>query len=135
MGDDSIPDKVGKETKETFFGVGDLEFNSSAAVSPRFVSHGTKVNQSKDGGPKYFKRSKGKKSLSPMGSYLEHRPKKRPRAQVEKSELFGLDDLISKGPYSFQDKPPMEVAFVDVSAASEEGVSLDLNRRASCSQG
>ncbi|KAJ0607904.1 hypothetical protein HanPSC8_Chr03g0105471 [Helianthus annuus] len=108
MFDDTVPDKVGKETNATFSGFGDLDFNSSAAVSPKFVSLGSKVNQSKDGGPRFFKRNKGKKCLSHVGSSLEHRPKKRSRVHMEKSELFGLDDLICKGPYSFQKEPPME---------------------------
>ncbi|KAF5815681.1 hypothetical protein HanXRQr2_Chr03g0125771 [Helianthus annuus] len=135
MGDVPISDNVGKETHDTFFGVGDEDVNSSAAVSPMFVCQSSKANQIKVGGPRLFKSRKGKKSVSPVGSSLELRPKKRSRAHMEKRDLFGLDDLISKGPYPFQKVTPVEVPFADVCTASDGGASLDLNRRASCSHG
>ncbi|KAM0055051.1 hypothetical protein Hdeb2414_s0006g00201631 [Helianthus debilis subsp. tardiflorus] len=134
-GDVPVFDNVGKETNDTFFGVHDEEVNSSAAVSLMFVCQNSKVNRVKVGGPRICKSRKGKKSVSPVGSPLELRPKKRSRAHMEKNDLFGLDDLISKGPYPFQNATHVEVPFVDICTASEGGASLDLNKGVSCSQG
>ncbi|MFS7950739.1 hypothetical protein Hanom_Chr07g00586731 [Helianthus anomalus] len=111
------------------------DVNSLAAVSPLFVCQSSKVNQVKVGGPRLFKGRKGIKNVSPVGSSLDLRPKKRSRAHMEKSDLFGLDDLISKGPLPFQKVKPVEIPVADVCNASEEGDSLDLNRRASSSHG
>ncbi|MFS7948958.1 hypothetical protein Hanom_Chr06g00565921 [Helianthus anomalus] len=56
----------------------------------------------KKGGASSFKRRKGKGGSVIMGFPVESRPKKRVKAQLEKEDLFGLDELIQKGPFSFQ---------------------------------
>ncbi|MFS7994779.1 hypothetical protein Hanom_Chr12g01110111 [Helianthus anomalus] len=130
-----LPDNVGKETNETFFGSGEEEVNSLAAVSPLFVCQRSKVNQEKVGGPRFFKGRKGLRNVSPVGSPPVLRPKKRSRAHLEKSDIFGLDELINKGPYPFQNVKTVEVHVTDDYNVPEGGDSLDLNRRASSSQG
>ncbi|MFS7996258.1 hypothetical protein Hanom_Chr12g01127841 [Helianthus anomalus] len=133
VGDVSVTDKDGDKSKNNFLGEKENSFTSQATLSPRSACHFSKEFFKKDGGPRTFKRYKGRKSFSPVGSSLDPRPKKRQRAQVDKEALFGMDDLIGNGPYSFQNKSNAEVRSGEDRSAMEVGGSLDLNRRASSS--
>ncbi|MFS8002033.1 hypothetical protein Hanom_Chr13g01197351 [Helianthus anomalus] len=144
-GDEGI-DVLGSNTlgknKQSFFDKVDSAFNELWAVESSFCSFGSggigvsgnnNQNNLKDGGPNTFKRRKGKNGSVLVGSPLDSRPKKRVRAQMEKEDLFGMDELVQNGPYPFQNRSAMEIQesgkkeFVDLDA------SLDLNRRAASS--
>ncbi|MFS8024474.1 hypothetical protein Hanom_Chr16g01463691 [Helianthus anomalus] len=86
-------------------------------------------------GAKVIKRRKEKSASYSMGSPKEVRPKKRLIAQLEKEELFGMDDLFSKGPFPFQNLMEPREDTVGVSANGDFDASLDLNRMASLSVG
>ncbi|KAF5817421.1 hypothetical protein HanXRQr2_Chr02g0052801 [Helianthus annuus] len=95
-----------------------------------------KVINCKKGGARSFKTRKGKSGPASMGSPMESKPKKRVRAQVEKEDLFGLDELIQKGPFSFQN-----IVDLNGTGIGQTGIdgdleaSLDLNRSSNSQPG
>ncbi|KAJ0534014.1 putative RNA recognition motif domain, nucleotide-binding alpha-beta plait domain superfamily [Helianthus annuus] len=144
-GDDvSVSKVLGENTSNNFSVKGGSAFHSLAAEdsASHFVGcegGGETLFKSqkspKQAGPKTFKRRKGKATgSSSVGSPLESRPKKRVRAQVEKEGLYGMDDLMQNGPYSFQNVSAME----DQGTGDNENVvieaSIVLNRRNTSSE-
>ncbi|KAM0062721.1 putative RNA-binding domain superfamily [Helianthus debilis subsp. tardiflorus] len=88
-----------------------------------------KVINCKKGGTRSFNRRKAKCGPASMGSPVESRPKKRARAQVEKDDLFGLDELIQKGPFSFQNNVNLnDTGIGQTGIDGDLEASLDLNR-------
>ncbi|MFS8024844.1 hypothetical protein Hanom_Chr16g01468111 [Helianthus anomalus] len=102
-----------------YFGSGD---NGEAAGNKKAIN-------CKKGGSRSFNRRKGKCGPASMGSPVESRPKKRARAQIEKDDLFGLDELIQEGPFSFQNNVDLNgTGNGQTGVEGDLEASLDLNR-------
>ncbi|KAJ0666835.1 hypothetical protein HanPI659440_Chr17g0671131 [Helianthus annuus] len=87
------------------------------------------------GRPRRFKRRKGKTHPKQVGSPVDIRPLKRLTAQVEEEDIFGLEEILNKGPFEFQVPRPVCTGsgeqFAKVGEVGSGSQSLDLNRRAS----
>ncbi|KAJ0436824.1 hypothetical protein HanHA300_Chr16g0595011 [Helianthus annuus] len=146
-GVDYLFEEDGVNSEKSFMGneEPDVTVNMGPIMKEAACSHAFNVGdgagnkkENKDinsSGAKVFKRRKGKSVQSSLGSPNDIRPKKRLSAQLEKEDLFGLDDLISKGPFHCQNTVEHREDADGMSATGEINASLDLNRRASLPAG
>ncbi|MFS7908810.1 hypothetical protein Hanom_Chr01g00087441 [Helianthus anomalus] len=121
-GDASVSKVMGEKSNNQFLDKSVSVLNSLSAADSSCYYFGSGGNGET--------RRKGKGGSVSLGSPVESRPKKRVRAQLEKDDLFGLDDLIQKGPFPFQNNVAVNDQGIGQKANDVDlKASLDLNMR------